>query len=231
MRYHVIMLFCLLSLSTFAQEGFKGEHFIEVTGTAEMEIDPNEITLLIRLREFEENRAKVQLEKLDKEFLDALKSAGIDKKRLTLADAGSKLSKFRKKDKDAFREKAYQLVLTSGGELENFLESIEPVKVEQVMITKVHHTDLEKHKLNLKVKALQAARTKAEMLLQSIGAEIGKPIMVREWEQGPIRPLDMYSNVVVRQKAMGEAAAIEEPEISFKKIQLHVQLTAQFGIQ
>ena len=84
MRSTVILFLLLLNVSVFAQETFKGEHFIEVTGTAQMEVDPNELYLFIRLREFEENRAKVQLEKLDQDFLAALKAAGVDKKNLTL---------------------------------------------------------------------------------------------------------------------------------------------------
>ena len=66
MKYHfTLFLFLLLPLFASAQEGFKGEHFIEVTGTAQEEIEPNEIYTLIRLREFEENRQKTSLEKLD----------------------------------------------------------------------------------------------------------------------------------------------------------------------
>src|ERR1044071_2186772 len=104
MRYNMLIALFLIATSTFGQEVFKGEHFIEVTGSAEMEVEPNEIFLFIRLREFEEHRAKVALEKLDQDFLQAVKAANIDRKNLTIADAGSKLSKIRRKDKDAFRE-------------------------------------------------------------------------------------------------------------------------------
>src|SRR5215212_8912124 len=112
---------CLLFIMSFAasaqNETFKGEHFIEVTGTAQQEIEPNEIYVIIRLREFEENRVKTSLEKLDTDFLNVLKESGIDRKRLELADAGSKLDKIGKRDKDAFRQKTYQLKLTSAAEV------------------------------------------------------------------------------------------------------------------
>src|SRR5690606_28191760 len=104
----------------------------------------NEIFVMIRLREFEENRQKTSLEKLDNDFLNALKQAGIDRKRLELADAGSTIGKFRRKDKDAFREKTYQIKLTSAAELEKFLEKLEPVKVDLVDVVKLHHSDYEK---------------------------------------------------------------------------------------
>ncbi|HYG20178.1 MAG TPA: SIMPL domain-containing protein [Ohtaekwangia sp.] len=234
MRLTMITLFLLGTMSAFAQEGFtgfKGEHFIEVSGTAEMEIEPNEITLLIRLREFEENKQKVQLEKLDQDFLAALKNAGIDRKRLELADAGSKLSKLGRRDKDAFREKSYQLKLTGAPELEKFLEKLEPVKVDQVTITRLHHTELEKLKMDLKIKALQAARTKAETLLKSINNEIGRTLMVREWEEQPIQPMmDMAANVYMRKQefsADGEAAETA----SFRKLRLKSHVAAQFEIK
>jgi uncharacterized protein len=232
-RNWILMLVLLLPAMAFAQnETFKGEHFIEVTGSAQQEIEPNEIYTLIRLREFEENKQKVSLEKLDADFMKALKDAGIDKKRLELADAGSRLDKFGKKDKDAFREKAYQLKLTSAGELENFLTKLEPVKVSQVSITKLHHTDYEKLKVELKIKALQAARAKAENLLKSIGAEIGKPLMIRDWEVEPYQPVMEMKNANVRmQSEMDQSGFAPEEAIGFRKIKLQSQISAQFEIK
>lgn len=230
MRFMIMAVFLFTAPGAFAQEGFKGEHFIEVTGVAQMEIEPNEITLLIRLREFEENREKTQLEKLDQDFLAALKNAGIDRKRLELADAGSKLAKLGKKDKDAFREKTYNLKLTSAAELEKLLEKLEPVKVEQVSIIRLHHTDMEKLKIDLKVKALQAARSKAEVLLKSIGSEIGKPLMVREWNDDPQPMMDMSANVHMRVQASG-AGEDQESTANFRKLRLKSQVAAQFEIK
>jgi uncharacterized protein len=234
MRSIVILFFLLLNVSVFAQETFKGEHFIEVTGTAQMEVDPNELYLFIRLREFEENRNKVQLEKLDQDFLAALKAAGIDKKNLALANAGSQLGKLGRKDKDAFREKSYELKLSSAAELEKFLEKLEPVKVETLTLTKVTHSDLEKFKIDLKIKALQAAQTKAQSLLKAIGSEIGKPLMVRDWEAEPVLPMYEQGLANVRFKSAGADMAGEMPaddQVGFRKIKLRAQINAQFEIK
>ena len=232
-RNWILMLVLLLPALAFAQnETFKGEHFIEVTGSAQQEIEPNEIYTLIRLKEFEENKQKVSLEKLDADFMKALKDAGIDKKRLELADAGSRLDKFGRKDKDAFREKAYQLKLTSAGELENFLAKLEPVKVSQVSITRLHHSDYEKLKVDLKTKALLAARTKAETLLKSIGAEIGKPLMIRDWEVEPYQPVMEMKTANGRMQSEGDMGGFApDDQIGFRKIKLQSQITAQFEIK
>ena len=223
------MIVLAASVNMFAQEVFKGEHFIEVSGTAQMEIEPNEIFLFIKLKEFEENRNKVQLEKLDQDFLSALKAAGIDKKNLTLADAGSNLGKIGRKDKDAFREKSYELKLTSAAELEKFIEKVEPVKVERLDLTRLNHTDLIKLKLELKVKALQAAQAKAQALLKAIGSEIGKPLMVREWEHEPVQPMYRTENVAMRYD--GASGMAQEEQVGLRKIKLQAQVTAQFEIK
>jgi hypothetical protein len=234
MRFTIFMLsFIMIGFVAAAQsETFKGEHFIEVTGTAQTEIEPNEITVQVRLREFEENREKIALEKLDQDFLNALKNAGIDKKRLELADAGSKLDKLGRKDKDAFRQKTYQLKLTSATELEKFLEKLETVKVDLFSIIRLHHTDIEKIKLDLKVAALQAARSKADVMLKSIGASVGKPLMIREWDQDPIIQPMQTANVYMVQRSQAEGdMAGQDDGASFRKIRLKTQVTAQFEIK
>jgi uncharacterized protein len=235
MKLRLILFFFLaLPLMAAAQnEFFKGEPFIEVTGIAQQEIEPNEIFVTIRLREFEENKQKTALENIDKDFLNALKEAGIDKKRLELADAGSKLDRLGKRDKDAFRQKTYQLKLTSAAELTKFLEKLQPVKVDFVDVTRVSHSEIEKLKTELKVKALQAARTKAETLLKSIGSEVGKPLMVRDWEMDPIQPMMEYKMANVRMDENQYAAdqPVEETPIGFRKIKMQAQVMAQFEIK
>ena len=231
-RQFILSLLFILPFFAFAQEGFKGEHFVEVTGTAEREVEPNEIYVFIRLKEFEENRQKIALEKLEKDFYNSLKEAGIDRKRVELADAGSRLGKFGRKDKDAFREKSFQIKLTSAAELEKFLEKLEPVKVDLVDITRLTHSDLEKIRLELKISALQAAKSKAEALLKSINAEIGKPLMVRDWDI-QVYPMEqsMAANVRYKTDQMDDGSMPQEPAIGFKKIKLTAQITAQFEIK
>ncbi|HEX8039773.1 MAG TPA: SIMPL domain-containing protein [Chryseosolibacter sp.] len=227
-RFIFIPVF-LLPILLSAQENFKGEHFIEVTGTAFREVEPNEIYVMIRLKEFEENRQKTSLEKLEKDFYDAVKEAGIDRKRVELAHAGSDLEKFRRRDKEAYREKTFQIKLTSAAELEKFIEKLSPVKVDAVDVTRIHHSDYEKFRLELKVEALKAAKAKAETLLHSIGAEIGKPLMVRDFDF--VQPyMDMKANVVMRGAESYQAQSAEEP-IAFRKIKMQAQITAQFEIR
>lgn len=230
MKHHLIALALWVSpLLALGQEAPQKEHFIEVTGHAEQEIEPNEIYVMIRLKEFEENRQKTSLERLDTDFQNALKKAGIDRKRLELADAGSRLDTFRRRDQESFRSKTYQIKLTSAAELEKFLESLASVQVDLVDITRLHHSDYEKIYTDLKIKALQNAKARAEALLTSIGAEIGKPTMVRDWDIQPFEPR-MEMSEMRMMKGELDAGGQQDP-IGFRKIKLRAQITAQFEIE
>ena len=142
-----------MSSAAFAQETQPKDPYIEVTGKAELEIEPNEIYLLIRLKEFEENRQKTTLEQLDKDFQSAMKETGVDRSRILLADVGTNLGRIARRDKDAFRSKSYQIKFTSAAELEKVVEKLEPVKVDFADITRLSHSDIDKLNADLKVKA------------------------------------------------------------------------------
>ena len=235
-------LFILMIIPAFvsAQETTKKDHFIEVTGTAELEVEPNEIYVTVRLKEFEEARQKVILEKIDKDFLEAVDAAGIGRSQLTLADAGVQLGRLRWRQKVVFREKTYQVKITSAPQLEKFIDKMEPVKIDFADVTRLNHSELEKMKLDLKVKALQAAKAKAEALVKSIGSELGKPIIIQEVdfepynEVGNVRYEDLYkSKAVLRDlhQMQGNMNYVPEPEIGFKKVKLQAQVSAQFEIK
>ncbi|MFN8336244.1 MAG: SIMPL domain-containing protein [Cyclobacteriaceae bacterium] len=228
MSFLIVLIFFVVT--AHAQET-KPEHFIEVTGTAELEVTPNEIYLTIRLKEFEEGRVKTTLETIDKSFLNALREAGIDTKNLELADAGLLLGG-RRRDRDVFREKTYQLKLSSAAEVEKFLNKIESVKIDYVDIVRVGHSELDKIELDLKIKALLAAKVKAEALLKGVGAELGKAIKVYE--------IEIYStDVLLRGKINPEIkfksnrAFVSEPEsvLEFRKFKLQAKISAQFEIK
>ena len=224
-RFIAIPFLLFLPFFLSAQETFK-QPFIEVTGTAYREIEPNEIYLMIRLKEYEENRQKVSLEKIEKDFYGAVKAAGIDRSRVELADAGADLDTFRRRDKEAYRAKTYQIKLTSAAELEKFIEKLSAVTVDAADVTKLHHTDYEKLKMELKIEALKAAKAKAEALVESIGSEIGKPLMIRDYDFA--QPY-MEMNANVRMMKMDAGQQAEDP-IAFRKIKMQAQITAQFEI-
>ena len=57
---------------------------IEVTGTADMEVTPDEIFVRITLKEYTDGRRKVNLDKLEERLVKALRSERIPEENLTV---------------------------------------------------------------------------------------------------------------------------------------------------
>lgn len=76
------LLFMSLCLVAFSQE--QSPPFIDVTGTAEMEVIPDEIYIAITLHERSGNRDTQTVQEQESDLKDALRSLGLDLKRLEL---------------------------------------------------------------------------------------------------------------------------------------------------
>ena len=79
----IILIFALLSMTILAfgqQKNFIDENYIEVTGSAEMEVTPDEIYLQVFINEKDDKR-KETLEELEQKMFDQLTKAGVDLKK------------------------------------------------------------------------------------------------------------------------------------------------------
>jgi hypothetical protein len=57
---------------------------IEVTGEAEMEVTPNEISFRITLKEYLDGRKKVEMDELESQLVKSIKSEGFSESDLTV---------------------------------------------------------------------------------------------------------------------------------------------------
>ena len=72
----ILSLLFLLSITVSAQE--HSPLHIDVTGTAEMEVIPDEIFIAITIRERTNGRGTVGVEQQEKDMKDAFRSIGLD---------------------------------------------------------------------------------------------------------------------------------------------------------
>ncbi|MGB1038786.1 MAG: hypothetical protein ACPGYY_09090, partial [Bacteroidia bacterium] len=78
-------LFVVITLMTMAQI-VEQKPYIEITGTSEIKIVPNQIYMSITLQEHTD-KSKKSIVELEKELVKALKSLGISPSKLVVADA------------------------------------------------------------------------------------------------------------------------------------------------
>lgn len=185
MKY-TFKLFVFLILGTFyihSQNGTKNfidQPFIEVTGTVETEIIPNEIFLKIILNE-NDKKGRLSIEKQEYQMISALKALNIDiDKNLSVLDFNGYYQRKFLGDNEVLKNKHYQLIVSDGKTLGEVYEALDACDISNISITKTSHSELEKFRRETKLKALKTAKEKASQYAEAIDQSIGKALFIQE---------------------------------------------------
>ncbi|PSL22581.1 hypothetical protein CLV42_12151 [Chitinophaga ginsengisoli] len=206
---------------------------IEVTGSAEIEITPDEIYLDIALREYKNKGVKVEMTTLEIQLQKAVKEAGIPASDLTIANVfGTNYDNWwskKKKDPDFMARKQYRLKLSNLDKVNDILGAVDAEGIESVNISSYTHSKMEDYRKQVKTKALQAAKAKATYMLEAIGNTIDGVLEVQEINT------DNYSDVqpvVFAANSFARSANAESADASsFKKIKVRAEVRAVFFIK
>ena len=214
-----------------AQELQKEKPYIEVVGSGEMEVVPNEIYIGFTLKERMDGKNKITIESQEADLKKQLQKAGFNLDKLSLADASADYVTVKRKNKEVLASKNYVMKVATTSEIASVFEVLDNVQALNGDITRVAHSEIEKYRKEVKILAMKAAKEKAGYLLEAIGETVGKPLMIQERETyDDIRPM------MIRGKAAGVQAEYEMadeavPEISFQKIKLKYSVFARFEIK
>lgn len=205
---------------------------IEVTGSAEIEITPDEIYLDISLREYKNKNVKVEIGTLEKKLQKAVQDAGIPAEDLTIANVfGTNYEQWwskKKKDPDFMARKQYRLKLSKLDKVNDILGAVDDEGVENVNISSYTHSKMEDYRKQVKIKALQAAKAKASYLLEGIGSSIDGVLEVQEINTDNYSDVQPYmANTMMRSAAAEDAM----PASNFKKIKVRAEVRAVFFIK
>jgi uncharacterized protein YggE len=205
--------------------------YIEVVGSGEMEIVPNEIYISFTLKERMDGKNKITIEEQEKELKKQLQKAGFDLENLSLADASAGFVPVKRKKQEVLTAKNYIMKVATTTEVASVFDVLDSVEALNADISRVAHSEIEKYRKEVKILAVKAAKEKAAYLLEAIGETVGKPLMIQEREQyDDIMPLPRMANM--KMAMADEAAMMEEmPEISFQKIKLKYSVFARFEIK
>lgn len=214
-----------------AQESQKEKPYIDVVGTGEMEIIPNEIYISFTLKERMDGKNKITIETQEAEVKKQLQKVGFNLDKLSLADASADYVTVKRKNKEVLASKNYLMKVATTTEVASVFEVLDNVQALNADIIRVAHSEIEKYRKEVKISAIKAAKEKAGYLLGAIGETVGKPLMIQERETyDDIRPMmirGMAANVEMEQKA----DEIVIPEITFQKIKLKYSVFARFEIK
>lgn len=228
-----LALLSVFSLSAFSQN-FDTRRKIEVNGSAEAEVTPDIIYIGMSLKEYfreANNRKKVEIEDLERQLQSAVLNAGIPPENFTINNISSYNNWWeKKKAPDFLARKQYRIKVTDLTKFNEIMSAVDPKGIEYSNIESYDYSKKESLRKELKIKALQSAREKADYLISSIGGTLGGAIDIQEINN-EYYPQPMYrANTMMKADgiALSEAAM---PDIDFKKIKLNYQMRAVFEIK
>jgi uncharacterized protein len=239
MLLKAIRTFALIAMispfSLAAQESHPRKPVIDVIGTSETEVVPDEIYLHITLAERNEGREKLGIAKQEEDLKRHVKELGLDPGSLVLVSADADYRRKNMISKDVMVTKAYQLKIGSAEMLKKVYERLDEMNAHDAYISKVDHSRMKELRKENRIKAVKAAREKAEYLLGALGKQVGDPLHVSE-SGSTVNPalrkaryemnaMATYAN----ERFLDESEP--QPEISFRKITIRSTVHITFEIR
>ncbi|WP_256012837.1 SIMPL domain-containing protein [Desertivirga xinjiangensis] len=231
-RLFIFALLSTITLSSIAQT-VDLRRKIEVSGSAETEITPDIIYIAISLKEYfkdNNNKNKVEIDELERQLQSAVLKAGIPQANFTINNISSYNYTLEKKKNPGFlARKQYRLKVTDLTKFNQILAAVDPRGIEYTNIESYDHSKIESLKKELKIKALQAAKEKADYLAAAVNDKVYDALEIQEINN-EVYPQPIYrANAMYKTESM--AADAPMPEIDFKKIKLSYQMRAIFEIR
>lgn len=168
--------FLLIGLFVFgsminAQETKK--NFIEVTGIAEMEVEPDEILFNIGIKGDNKN----QLADNEKQLFEILKNNGVKNEDIKFKSMYQNIY-----SKTKVFTKSLQFKVTKKTDMGNLFENLSQKWITSINIDEIKNTKIADYRKTVKINALKAAKEKADYLLESMGKKTGNPLEIVEIE-------------------------------------------------
>lgn len=233
----VILSFMLLSVGAVKAQTTNNPYpkTISVTGSAELEIVPDEIYVNVDLKEYEKKgQGKISIDKIRQDFLAAVRSLGIPDSSISIAayDGYNGNPWLRKKNKkeELYSSITYQVILKNSAQVDQLVDKLDDAATQNFYITKTSHSKLAEFRKNLKIQAVKAAKEKAGYLAEAINEKIGDAVTISE----PVEYFQPYYNVMsnVRMKSMElDQSSNDQPQADFKKIKLKYDVSVVFALK
>lgn len=212
---------------------------ITVTGTAEMELVPDEIYVNVDLKEYEKKGSgKVDLEKIKADFLKSARSIGLPDSVVSIAAYdgfnGNPYWLRKKKKEELYASITYQVKFNSSKKMDELVEKLDDMATQNFYITRTAHSKLETYRKNLKMQAVKAAKEKATYLTEAIDEKAGEAITInepQEYYQPYINARAANYSLAKQNLEAADVAGAPEAAMDFKKIKLRYDVTATFALK
>ena len=220
-RFLLFAVFLLVCSTAFSQEADNAK-YIEVTGTSEITLVPDEIHYLIEIKEYwEEEFDGMSLIGIERNLRAALRKIGIPEDAIRTQEVGDY---WRERGFEFLVSKRFDITLTDFSQIDEILKVIDMKGISYMRIGELKNKDMQVYRQQGKIEALKAAQKKAGYLVEALGKRLGDVIRIVEPQEsaGYPRYFAAQSNVSSSQSEAYDA---------FRTIKLNYSMLVRFEIK
>jgi len=214
---------------------------ISVSGSAEMEIIPDEIYVNIVLREYQKRgESKKELEVLKNDFLVACKAAGVADSVISIVSYTGYNNYYwlrrKKKDPDLLASITYQVKFSTSKQMDELVDKLDDEATQSFDIVSTGHSKMTEFRRQLKIQAVKAAKDKASYLTDAINEMLGAAITINEPDEPGLTRMVNIANGLSQARLYGSNSGStyndeSKVEVAFKRIKLRYEVAVVFALQ
>ena len=222
----IVTILLLMITTTICAQQIDTRKYIEVTGSAEMSIQPDEVVLEIVLGDTKKVPTK-KLKDIESDFNAVLKKHGIKPESVQFDSASTGYWYYWWHRRGNIDMRTVNLTLDGNTDIFALVRDLNKDWVNSIRIVKSDHKDMAAYRKQVKIEAIKAAKEKASYLLESVGQKAGGILSVEELPEAG-------NDVFVRQQSVSNEyiktesnQAVENVE----KIKLRYEIKVKFEVQ
>lgn len=217
---------------------------IAVTGSAEMEVVPDEIYVQVDLREYKKRgEEKVDIEKIKTDFLGYCRTAGIAETNISVASFDgynmANIWRRRKKDPELLASISYQVKFSNTKLIDDLVNLLDDQATNNFRITRATHSKIADYRKQLKIQAVKAAKEKAQYLTEAVNEQVGQAIEIQEPQEYTSSDVvaayynnkNKTSNEYYRDEMKSGGYGITDAGVDFRKIKLRYEVKALYALK
>lgn len=236
MNYIRLFLISILSSGINAQTDVLPMKTVEVSGHAEMVLDPDEIIFTINIEEYweeefegkkwEDYKTKVDITKIETELIAELNKIGVGLEQITLKSTGNY---WRQRGKDFLVNKNLDISISSFKIANEITNRVQTRGIKSMFVSDLRNKDLDSYVLEVQAEAVHMATRKAENLAAAAGGRLGKAVRIVEIDgnQGIIQ----RDQMMMRSMASAEGGINSVQYENYRKIKVAADVRIVFGLE
>ncbi|GEM_PF-6020152 len=224
------ILIGVLTLTLFGQNIVDAIRGIEVVGTAERMVVPDQLTFRITLAERMGTRGKLTIELQETQLRTELEKIGVDlAKDLSIYDISARYVRQRRL-KDTLARQDYRLVIRDLNKVAPLQELADRINVSSLDLVVAENSRIDEIRKELRIEAIKAAKTKAEYMMFAIGGKVKNAIYIKEIDEDTPSLSEPRYYAWANTAAAANVAVYDQP-LSFAPEKVRMIVIARFEIE